>query len=128
MQDKQMSLQTCKDMVKKFVEERDWGMFHTPKNLSMDISIEAAELMEKFLWTEDAALPKRLEEERSAIEDELADIFMAMLCFANVCGIDLASAFTKKLEATAKKYPVELVRGKSHKYTFYQDQVDKKGL
>lgn len=120
MNDVSATLQQCKEMVQKFVKERDWNTFHTPKNLSMDISIEAAELMEKFLWVEDDAIYKKLEDERADIEDELADTFMALLCFANVCQIDLAKAFLRKLEKTAQKYPVEQVKGKSHKYTYYQ--------
>ena len=126
MNDMSATLQQCKEMVQSFVEERDWNKFHTPKNLSMDISIEAAELMEKFLWVDGELVYKKLKEERADIEDELADTFMALLCFANACDIDLAKAFVSKLEKTAQKYPVELVKGKSHKYTYYQNDVESK--
>ena len=126
MNDTSVTLQQCREMVKKFVQERDWDKFHTPKNLSMDISIEAAELMEKFLWVDGELVYKKLKEERADIEDELADTFMALLCFANVCDIDLAKAFISKLEKTAQKYPAELVKGKSHKYTYYQNNAESK--
>lgn len=126
MNDMSATLQQCKEMVQKFVEERDWNKFHTPKNLSMDISIEAAELMEKFLWVDGELVYKKLKEERTDIEDELADTFMALLCFANVCNIDLAKSFARKLEKTAQKYPVEQVKGKSHKYTYYQNDAQSK--
>lgn len=117
MEDAKLTLQQLKDISDKFVQERDWGQYHSPKNLSMDISIEAAELMEKFLWLTTEESYEELEKNRQEISDELADVFFGILRFASVAKIDLASAFKHKLEQVGKKYPVEKAKGKREKYT-----------
>lgn len=117
MVNKPFSLNDFKDKVKQFVKERDWEQFHSPKNLSMDISIEAAELMELFLWCKSENSLTIFKEKEQDVKDEVADIFMALLCFCNVTGIDLEQAFLSKLKRTAQKYPVEKCKGKSTKYT-----------
>ncbi|MBI5381289.1 MAG: nucleotide pyrophosphohydrolase [Opitutae bacterium] len=107
-----------KSRILAFARERDWEQFHAPKNLSMALSAEAAELMEHFLWTTPeqsrsvAADPAK----RAKIEEELADVVIYALEFANMTGIDLASAITAKMAANAKKYPVEKARGRADKY------------
>ncbi|HZW60680.1 MAG TPA: nucleotide pyrophosphohydrolase [Candidatus Babeliales bacterium] len=117
MSDTTKTIAQLKAQVAAFVKERDWDQFHSPKNLSMNISIEAAELMEKFLWVDSKASFDALEDNRQEIEDELADVFLAILCFCNAANIDLAQAFEKKFVATAEKYPVGKAKGRSTKYT-----------
>ncbi len=102
MSDKIIKIQKLKDLVEKFKEERDWGRHHTPKNLAISISLEAAELMEHFQWGD------WKEESREEVEKELADIVIYCLSFASSNGIDVSSAVMKKLEHNAKKYPVSL--------------------
>lgn len=113
------TLADLKRRVLTFARERDWEQFHSPKNLSMALAAEAAELMEHFLWAEQAASHTRAQEpaRRLEIEEELADVVIYALEFANVTGIDLATAIEAKLAANAKKYPVEKARGRSDKYT-----------
>ncbi len=113
------TLADLKQRVLAFARERDWEQFHSPKNLSMALAAEAAELMEHFLWAEPAASQVRAAEpaRRRDIEDELADVVIYALEFANVTGIDLAAAIDAKLAANAKKYPVEKARGRADKYT-----------
>jgi len=113
------TLADLKHRVLAFVRERDWEQFHSPKNLSMALAAEAAELMEHFLWTEHAALHSRAQEaaRRREIADELADVVIYALEFANITGLDLAAAIKVKLAANAKKYPVEKARGRADKYT-----------
>ena len=90
----------------------------------MSIAVEAAELMELFQWLtieESQGLLKnkgKLEE----IKDELADIALFVLEFCNMFDIDLSSAIVRKLKKNVKKYPARLVRGKTHKYTYYQKE------
>ncbi|MEY4938551.1 MAG: hypothetical protein RIQ93_286 [Verrucomicrobiota bacterium] len=102
-----------------FVRERDWEQFHAPKNLSMALAAEAGELMEHFLWCTPeqskaiAADPAK----RSQIADELADVVIYALQFANSTGLDVATSITAKMAANAKKYPVEKARGRAEKYT-----------
>ena len=113
------TLAVLKHRVLAFVRERDWEQFHSPKNLSMALAAEAAELMEHFLWTEQAASHSRAQEaaRRREIADELADVVIYALEFANITGMDLAAAIEAKLAANAKKYPVEKARGWADKYT-----------
>ena len=108
-----------KARVLAFVRERDWEQFHAPKNLSMALAAEAGELMEHFLWAAPeqsraiAAEPAK----RAKIAEELADVVIYALEFANVTGLDVAAAIETKMTANAKKYPVEKARGRSDKYT-----------
>jgi NTP pyrophosphatase (non-canonical NTP hydrolase) len=118
--DKSTSIQELKDVAKKFRDERDWGQFHTPKELAIDMSIEAGELLELFLWKSNEEIAEKLNSDKKYKEDvldELADVVHACLGFANAANIDLASAVIKKIEKTAKKYPVEKAKGQKKKYT-----------
>jgi NTP pyrophosphatase (non-canonical NTP hydrolase) len=119
MQDETTTVGEMRARVLAFVRARDWEQFHSPKNLSMALSAEAAELMEHFLWAESKASADtaRDPKKRGDIEDEIADVFIYALEFANICGIDLAAAVEAKLAKNAAKYPVEKARGRSEKYT-----------
>ena len=120
MKDDRTTLQELKDKMAQFVKERDWEQFHTPKNLSMSIAIEAAELMEHFQWLT-VEQSKNLDPEAlQEIGEELADIIIYSLSLANFLGLDLAETVNAKMEKNIRKYPKDQVRGKAHKYTFYQ--------
>jgi NTP pyrophosphatase (non-canonical NTP hydrolase) len=108
-----------KRRVLAFAQERDWEQFHSPKNLSMALAAEAAELMEHFLWAESERSREVVREEkrRALIEEEIADVVIYALEFANQSGIDLTAAIEAKLVTNARKYPVEKARGRSEKYT-----------
>src|SRR6476620_9583523 len=114
MADTQTPIQQLKDLMRSFVDERDWRQFHSPKNLSMSLAIEAAELMEHFQWI-DAAQSRRLGEEPAKIaevRDEMADVLCYLLAIANELEIDLSEAMRDKMLKNAVKYPPELSRGK----------------
>lgn len=117
--DSATTLGELKARVLTFVQERDWEQFHSPKNLSMALAAEAGELMEHFLW----ATPERSHEitrdaaKRVKIAEELADVVIYALEFANMTGLDVAAAIEAKMAANAKKYPVEKAKGRSDKYT-----------
>lgn len=117
--DKTATLATLKTKVLAFARERDWEQFHAPKNLSMALAAEAGELMEHFLWGTPEASRTQLRDQklRGKVEEELADVVIYALEFANMTGIDLAAAIESKMAANAKKYPVEKARGRSVKYT-----------
>jgi dCTP diphosphatase len=114
MPDATMTVATLKDAMRRFVAERDWEQFHSPKNLSMGAAVEAAELMEHFLWVDNDASrevvrdPARLGE----IADEMADVACYLLAMSNTLGIDLSDAITAKLAKNAVKYPAEQYRGR----------------
>lgn len=117
--DTHTTLDSLRQAVLAFVRERDWLQFHSPKNLSMGIAAEAAELMEHFLWATPEQSHQVLDEpaRRQAVREELADVLMFVLEFANVAGIDLSAAVRDKLASNAVKYPVEKSRGSARKYT-----------
>lgn len=109
--DASVTLAQAKEMGGAFIRERDWQQFHNPKNLSMALAIEAAELMEKFRWVEGKDSFKELSVNREEIEDEAADVFFSLLSFCTSAEIDISSAFARKLVKTAKRYPVDKVKG-----------------
>ena len=117
--DSETQVEELKDLVKAFVDERDWEQFHSPKNLSMAIAAEAAELMEHFLWQEGKESMEVLNEpeKRAKIAEELADILIFSLEFANICKLDISTIIHEKMIANARKYPVDKAKGRSDKYT-----------
>jgi NTP pyrophosphatase (non-canonical NTP hydrolase) len=100
--------------VGSFIDERDWSQFHSPKNLSMAIAIEAAELMEHFQWltTEQASAVRESPEDMQQVRAELADIVCYSLSLANAMDIDISSALRDKMVKNAIKYPAERFRGR----------------
>ena len=122
MKKSEITLQEIKARIKQFIKERDWEQFHSPKNISMSISIEAAELMEHFQWLtiEQSRKLLRDKKKRVEIEDELADIAIYIIDFCNLFNIDIEKSIVRKLDKTARKYPMRIVKGKIHKYTYYQ--------
>lgn len=106
------SLQVLKDEAFLFVDERDWHQFHNLRNLSMSISAEAAELMELFLWKNDKELEEPLSDtDKHAIEEELSDVLLGILTFANRANIDITRSFLQKLVKIKEKYAVNKIRG-----------------
>src|SRR5262245_4954508 len=114
MPDATTTLSELKEAMRRFVAERDWEQFHSPKNLAMGLAVEAAELMEHFLWVENAASraisqdPARLGE----VADEMADVACYLLALSNTLQIDLSEAVVTKLAKNALKYPAEKYRGR----------------
>jgi NTP pyrophosphatase (non-canonical NTP hydrolase) len=114
MTDDQTTLGELRDVVRQFVDERDWHRFHSPKNLSMALAIEVAELMEHFQWiTTDASWQAgRDERRREAICDEMADVLCYLLALANELDVDLSDALRDKMVKNARKYPAAEYRGR----------------
>ena len=119
LKDATATLGEIKARVLAFAHEREWEQFHAPKNLSMALAAEAGELMEHFLWDTPegsrekvASDPARL----AKIEEELADVVIYALEFANMTGIDVAAAIERKMAQNAAKYPVAKAKGRSAKY------------
>lgn len=112
-------LTELRDIVRQFSQERDWLRFHTPKNLAMALSVEAAELMEHYQWLPTGA-PEELDEAaRVGVRHEIADVLVYLIQLADHTGIDLREAVLEKMELNRQKYPVEQARGSSRKYTAY---------
>ncbi|MFQ5471053.1 MAG: nucleotide pyrophosphohydrolase [Gammaproteobacteria bacterium] len=112
-------LESIKFKLRKFAEDRDWDQFHSPKNLSMALIAEAAELVEHFQWlTEEQSLNLK-EDKLKEIEEELADIQIYLIRIADKLNVGLLDAANKKIEINKKKYPLGKVKGSSKKYTEY---------
>jgi NTP pyrophosphatase (non-canonical NTP hydrolase) len=112
-------LEELRQRVREFVAERDWDRFHSPKNLALALSVEAAELVELFQWLteEESVALDAVRRQRAA--EELADVLWFLVRIADRLDIDLLEAAEAKLAQNAKKYPAERVRGKSKKYNEY---------
>jgi dCTP diphosphatase len=117
---KQDSIDLLKARINRFVEERDWAQFHSPKNLAMAMIVEAAELVEHFQWLSEDDSQNLSAEKKAQVGQELADTFVYLLRIAEVCGIDLIAAANDKIDLNAKKYPIEKAKGSNAKYTKYQ--------
>ncbi|MBL7060301.1 MAG: nucleotide pyrophosphohydrolase [Actinobacteria bacterium] len=101
------------DKILKFQKERDWKQFHSPKNLAISLSIEAAEILELFQWTKDNNLP---EDKRIELKEELADVYYYLLLLAYESGMDIKKTFKEKMTLNEKRYPVDKAKGNSKKY------------
>ena len=106
------TLATLRDALRRFADERDWNQFHSPKNLAASVSIEAAELLECFQWS-DGVEPGR----EARVGEEMADVLLYLIRLADKLDIDLIEAAVRKLEINARKYPVETSKGNNRKYT-----------
>jgi dCTP diphosphatase len=114
MNDTDTTIATFRRSVRDFRNRRDWEQFHTPKNLSMSIAIEAAELMEQFQWltSEESQRLQRDEEGLTALGEELADIIIYCLSFANSLDLDITKAVMDKLAKNARKYAEDEYKGR----------------
>ena len=104
----------------EFAKERDWEQFHTPKNLTMALSGEVGELTEIFQWLTDEQSFNLNNKQTSALNEELADVFLYLIRLADVTGVDLLKASEEKLQKNALKYPIEKCFGNAKKYTEFK--------
>lgn len=111
------SIEDLQKKIRQFVDERDWDQFHNPKDLSISLALEAAEVMEHFQWKSDPEMKKHSQDHKVEVGEELADVFYWILLLANKLKIDIAEAFEKKMIKNAAKYPVEKSKGNHKKYT-----------
>ncbi len=117
-----------KDLIKKlrtFAQERDWEQFHSPKNLSMALSVEVGEIVELFQWMTQEESRNLSPEKRTELEEEIGDVLIYLTNLADKFGIDPLEATEKKIQKNKRKYPVHMVRGKSDKYTEYLKKTDR---
>lgn len=113
------SLDELTASVRHFAQKRDWEQFHSPKNLSMALIVEAAELLEHFQWLSRQQSLELNDEQREAVAMEMADVLIYLVRMADRLDIDLLQAARKKIKINEKKYPVEQALGKADKYTRY---------
>jgi dCTP diphosphatase len=112
-----MSLEELRSALQQFASERDWDQFHSPKNLAIALSVEAAELLEHFQWAPEADTKVLTPDQHVKVREEIADVLLYLIRLADKLNIDLLAAATDKIKVNAAKYPVDKARGSSKKYT-----------
>ncbi|MCW8942625.1 MAG: nucleotide pyrophosphohydrolase [Gammaproteobacteria bacterium] len=110
-------LDTLTRRLREFADARDWEQFHSPKNLTMALSVEVAEIVEHFQWLSEAQSNELPEQTLDKVETELADTLLYLVRLADKLDIDLLDAARRKIEINEQKYPVEKSRGNAKKYT-----------
>ena len=111
-----MNAKKIQRILRKFAKDREWDKFHSLRNLSVSISIEASELLEIFQWEENSFLKKK--ELKKRISEEIADILLYLLRFSDIAKLDLEKVCLEKIDINKKKYPVELSKGNAKKYNY----------
>jgi len=120
--DNRTTIEQLKKLTINFREERNWRKFHDPKNLSIALSIESAELQELFLWKDETETEKLLSSEKvmKRIKEEIADICIYLLYISEGLKIDLSEAVMEKIEINRIKYPINKSYNNSKKYTDFE--------
>jgi NTP pyrophosphatase (non-canonical NTP hydrolase) len=114
-------LTSLRDMVRQFVDERDWDKFHTPKNLSAALSVEAAELLECFQWLERGDATELGAAKVEQVRHEMADVLVYLIRLADKLDVDLYAAVLEKMVLNRLRYPAEQVQGDARKYSEYKN-------
>ena len=113
-------LARLRDIVRTFVDERDWDQFHTPKNLASALSVEAAELLEHFQWLQSGQPGELGAAKLQEVRHEMADVLVYLVRLADKLDVDLFAAVEEKMVLNRAKYPADLVRGDMRKYDEYK--------
>ena len=111
------AIASLRDALRQFTADRAWDQFHSPKNLAMALTVEAAELLEHFQWLKEGTAAELEPEKLAEVREELADVLLYLVMLADKLDVDLLEAARAKLRKNAEKYPVEKARGSSRKYT-----------
>ena len=114
---KQNNVNELKLRLREFAEDRDWDQFHSPKNLSMALSAEVAEIVEHFQWLTEEQSKNLSQDKLDEVETELADTLIYLIRLADKLDIDLLAAANSKIEINEQKYPVDKAKGNAKKYT-----------
>ena len=114
MSDQTTLVAALREAMARFVAEREWEKFHSPKNLSMALAVEAAELMEHFLWIDNDASRAEMRDPKKREEagEEIADVACLLFALCNALDLDLSDAVRRKMAKNVLKYPVEKCRGR----------------
>lgn len=114
--DDSTALATIRDELRRFVAARDWERYHSPRNLAMALGVEAAELMELYLWSADEGPQPPVPERGPRVAEEAADVLITLVMFCDRAGVDLAAAVQAKIARNAAKYPAERAAGSLRKW------------
>jgi len=111
------SLADLAELLRKFADEREWGQFHSPKNLAMALTVEAAELLQEFQWLTEEQSRQPDQEGLKRIKEEIGDVMIYLILLSDHLSIDPMAAAFKKIEKNRAKYPVDKAKGSAKKYT-----------
>ena len=121
MEDKtQATLAALQQRIRTFCDDRNWDQFHNPKDLSISLALEAAEVMEHFQWKNVEEMTIHATEHKQEVGEEIADVLYWVLLLANKLKIDLPAVFEQKMQKNEAKYPIEKAKGSHKKYTELQ--------
>ena len=112
-------MEDLRNAISAFIRERDWEQFHSPKNLAMALSVEVAEVVEHFQWLTEEDSKNLPPEKLADVREEIGDVMIYLTELADKLGIDPVEAAKAKMMINGQKYPAELVKGKTSKYTEY---------
>lgn len=118
-------LDELKRRLQEFARARDWEQFHSPKNVSIALIVEAAELVEHFQWLTEEESFRLSPEQLRAVEEEIADVFIYLTRLADLLGVDLLVAADRKIALNEKKYPADAVRGSAQKRSMSRAPFDR---
>jgi NTP pyrophosphatase (non-canonical NTP hydrolase) len=118
-----MNIKQIQQQLSKFASDRDWEQFHTPKNLTMALSVEASELVEIFQWLTPDQSSNLSDKQMVAIEEEVADVAIYLLRLCDVLGINLSDTVENKIKVNGEKYPVAFSKGNAKKYNQREDLI-----
>jgi len=116
-----MNIELIQKQLSEFAQDRDWEQFHTPKNLTMALSVEASELVEVFQWLTPEQSNNLTDKQMTSVEEEVADVAIYLLRLCDVLDIDIESSVMDKIKVNSDKYPVNLSKGNAKKYTAFED-------
>jgi NTP pyrophosphatase (non-canonical NTP hydrolase) len=119
MTDAETTLAALRARLRAFNEARDWGRYHSPRNLAMALSAEAGELLALYLWCRDEGPQPAVPTRHPEVPRELADVAICLLNLCEAAGVDLSAAVEAKLADNERRYPAEVVRGRMEKYDEY---------
>ena len=113
-------MEDLRKAIGNFIRQRDWGQFHSPKNLAMALSVETSEIVEHFQWLTEEQSKNLPSAKLTEIREEIGDVMIYLTELAEKLGIDPVEAAKAKLEINKQKYPADLVKGRASKYTEYE--------
>ena len=116
-----MNIKQIQNQLSDFASDRDWEQFHTPKNLTMALSVETSELVEIFQWLTPEQSSNLSNKQMKAIEEEVADVAIYLLRLSDVLGVNLSDVVENKIKVNGEKYPVDLSKGNAKKYNQRED-------
>ncbi len=114
-----LDLEKLRVELRRFAKARDWDQYHSPKNLSMALAVEAAELLERFQWLTEEQSRKLDAKTLRGVEEEMADVQIYLVRLGDRLGVDIGGAVKRKMRLNRSRYPARLVKGSIRKYSAY---------